>query len=450
MCSTGRPRRHLLARRPRPGQRVRYCGRLTCKASTRHSWPLTNNGGATQTHALPAGSPAVDAAAPASGSTINAAWRGRRACDIGAFESHPQIQTPPASPRPGRTSSRHPSCTSRSTYPGEGHHPGQATRREALHQALRQRRSAAGRHNRRCAQGSCDDRRGQRRRRTAPTPPSSTAASSRSARPRARKPTTILPSHGEATAARRRAMRASRRSARRSAGCGATARGNFRTKGKHSAATVVGTKWLVEDRCRSTLTRVVRGRVSVRDSPRRRRSSSAPASATSPARVDMEQDGPARRSNLCPQGHQRLRSLRSRARGSRCSLRSGVGVCGRWSSSPLRPTRQRIKGSVQQPLHAARSRGGTRAARTRSAFPRERTSSRQSAARTPRVTTLNGAGPRTTIIDAANSSRVMSVSVRRVGTPSSISGVTVTRGNGVGQSQSGSGGGIYATGGPHR
>jgi hypothetical protein len=41
--------------------------------------------------------------------------------------------------------------------------------------------------------------------------------------------------------------------------------GRFRTKGKHSAATVVGTKWLVEDRCKSTLTRVVRGRVKVRD-----------------------------------------------------------------------------------------------------------------------------------------------------------------------------------------
>ena len=41
--------------------------------------------------------------------------------------------------------------------------------------------------------------------------------------------------------------------------------GKFRTKGKHSAATVVGTRWLVEDKCSSTLTRVVRGRVSVRD-----------------------------------------------------------------------------------------------------------------------------------------------------------------------------------------
>jgi hypothetical protein len=46
--------------------------------------------------------------------------------------------------------------------------------------------------------------------------------------------------------------------------------GRFRTKGKHSAATVVGTKWLVEDRCRSTLTRVVRGRVSVRDFARKK------------------------------------------------------------------------------------------------------------------------------------------------------------------------------------
>ena len=41
--------------------------------------------------------------------------------------------------------------------------------------------------------------------------------------------------------------------------------GKFRTKGKHSAATVVGTRWLVEDSCKSTLTRVVRGKVSVRD-----------------------------------------------------------------------------------------------------------------------------------------------------------------------------------------
>jgi predicted outer membrane repeat protein len=42
-------------------------------------------------------------------------------------------------------------------------------------------------------------------------------------------------------------------------------KGHFRTKGKHSAATVVGTKWMVQDTCSSTLTRVARGIVSVRD-----------------------------------------------------------------------------------------------------------------------------------------------------------------------------------------
>jgi hypothetical protein len=41
--------------------------------------------------------------------------------------------------------------------------------------------------------------------------------------------------------------------------------GSFQTKGKHSAATVVGTKWLVQDTCTTTLTKVARGKVSVRD-----------------------------------------------------------------------------------------------------------------------------------------------------------------------------------------
>ena len=42
-------------------------------------------------------------------------------------------------------------------------------------------------------------------------------------------------------------------------------RGRFRTKGRHGAATVRGTKWLTEDRCGGTLVRVQRGVVAVRD-----------------------------------------------------------------------------------------------------------------------------------------------------------------------------------------
>jgi hypothetical protein len=42
-------------------------------------------------------------------------------------------------------------------------------------------------------------------------------------------------------------------------------KGSFRTTGKYSSATVRGTKWLVQDTCAGTLTRVVRGTVTVRD-----------------------------------------------------------------------------------------------------------------------------------------------------------------------------------------
>ena len=47
-------------------------------------------------------------------------------------------------------------------------------------------------------------------------------------------------------------------------------KGKFRTKGQYSAATIRGTKWLVQDGCRYTLTRVATGVVSVRDDVKKR------------------------------------------------------------------------------------------------------------------------------------------------------------------------------------
>jgi len=47
-------------------------------------------------------------------------------------------------------------------------------------------------------------------------------------------------------------------------------KGRFRTKGQYSAATIRGTKWLVQDGCRYTRTRVAIGAVSVRDSAKRK------------------------------------------------------------------------------------------------------------------------------------------------------------------------------------
>ena len=42
-------------------------------------------------------------------------------------------------------------------------------------------------------------------------------------------------------------------------------KGNFRTTGKYSAATIRGTTWLVQDSCAGTTTTVKQGVVTVRD-----------------------------------------------------------------------------------------------------------------------------------------------------------------------------------------
>jgi hypothetical protein len=47
-------------------------------------------------------------------------------------------------------------------------------------------------------------------------------------------------------------------------------KGRFRTKGAFAAATVRGTKWLLQDSCAGTLVRVSQGAVSVRDNVRRK------------------------------------------------------------------------------------------------------------------------------------------------------------------------------------
>jgi hypothetical protein len=67
--------------------------------------------------------------------------------------------------------------------------------------------------------------------------------------------------HAAAAAAKRKTKPKSRR-------LWGNGHGSFRTRGRYSAATVRGTKWLVQDTCAGTLTRVARGVVSVRDNVR--------------------------------------------------------------------------------------------------------------------------------------------------------------------------------------
>jgi CSLREA domain-containing protein len=83
-----------------------------------------------------------------------------------------------------------------------------------------------------------------------------------------RKPLTTLAMTGKLTCGGGKANVAAKKNRKRR--LWGDGKGRFRTKGKHSAATVVGTKWLVEDRCNGTLTRVLRGTVRVRDFKRRK------------------------------------------------------------------------------------------------------------------------------------------------------------------------------------
>jgi hypothetical protein len=70
------------------------------------------------------------------------------------------------------------------------------------------------------------------------------------------------PSVGDACAGASASGKRKRKKVRKLWGDG---KGRFRTSGHYSAATVRGTRWLTEDRCDGTLTRVVRGTVEVED-----------------------------------------------------------------------------------------------------------------------------------------------------------------------------------------
>jgi hypothetical protein len=72
------------------------------------------------------------------------------------------------------------------------------------------------------------------------------------------------------TATRGRSASAAQLSRRTIRRLRSNANGRFRTRGRHSAATVRGTVWITADRCDGTLTTVKRGKVAVRDFRRKR------------------------------------------------------------------------------------------------------------------------------------------------------------------------------------
>jgi CSLREA domain-containing protein len=216
-------------------------------AEPRHG-ALANNGGPTDTHALGAGSPAINAAdAQFCFGVDQRSAQYVNGCDIGAFEfggRPPQVQLPP--PVAGETVNvglsrgkvriKLPGSDEFFELKGEQQVPVGSTFDTTKG---RVNLEAAGASRAWFYRGLFRMRQGKGRR-----------------------PLTTLKLTGRLDCGRGSASTAQRRrKKRRLWGDG---KGRFRTDGSFSSATVRGTKWLVVDQCNGTLTRVRQGRVAVR------------------------------------------------------------------------------------------------------------------------------------------------------------------------------------------
>ena len=238
-------------------------GNLTVGVNTLASF-LIDNGGPTATHALMSGSPAIDAgAAPCPATDQRGVSRPQGpACDIGAFEVLQAAQgggNQPPPPPPGDEQDELPPPTA-----------GEEVNAEVERGTVRVKLRGSNRfveltEPQQLPVGTVVDTLRGRIKLVAAGGQTATfyAGIFKIGQGKGARPLTTLtlveklscPKAGKAVAA-------AKKKKRRLWGDGS---GKFQTKGKHSAATVVGTRWLVEDRCTSTLTQVARGKVSVRD-----------------------------------------------------------------------------------------------------------------------------------------------------------------------------------------
>ncbi|HEX5620525.1 MAG TPA: choice-of-anchor Q domain-containing protein [Solirubrobacteraceae bacterium] len=213
---------------------------------------LLNNGGQTDTRALQAGSPAINTGASCPTTDQRGVAR-EGACDIGAYEYRTPVEPPEELPPPvphKNVNALPKSGTVKIKLPGQDTF---VTLTEGEQIPL----------------GTTVDTRKGRVTIVAAAGSGQTAdfydGLFKLTQTKGSKPITVLTLVEKLTGCKSKkkaSAAATKKKKRRLWGNG---KGRFRTKGKHSAATVVGTIWLVEDRCVSTLTRVRRGKVKVRD-----------------------------------------------------------------------------------------------------------------------------------------------------------------------------------------
>jgi CSLREA domain-containing protein len=217
--------------------------------------PLANNGGPTDTHALGEGSPAINAADPqlcTTGSPDQRHAPSTDPCDIGSYEFGavpPDPELPP--PIAGETVNvSRAQGTVRIKLPGSSEffelEDGQQVPVGSTFDTSKGRVNLRAAGNQRAWFYEGVFKLGQTR---------------------GAKPLSTVTLTGRLNCGGGKANAAAKKKKRKLWGDG---KGKFRTKGEFSSATVRGTKWLVEDRCNGTLTRVRKGTVAVRDFVRKR------------------------------------------------------------------------------------------------------------------------------------------------------------------------------------
>ena len=214
--------------------------------------PLRNNGGPTDTHALGAGSPAINAG---DSQVCTGAGPDQRfaapvgTCDIGAFEfggRPPEPQLPP--PTPGETVNVSESRgTVRVKLPGSNEffdlEDAQQVPIGSTFDTVKGRVNliAAGQQRSWFYEGVF-----------------------RLGQTKGAKPLSTLTLTGKLNCGGGGKANVAAKKKKKKRRLWGDGKGRFRTKGEFSSATVRGTRWLVEDRCNGTLTRVKKGRVAVR------------------------------------------------------------------------------------------------------------------------------------------------------------------------------------------
>jgi len=231
---------------------------------------LAANGGLTRTHALLAGSPAINAGALCPAADQRGVAR-VGVCDIGAFEYVPPASSPPP-PSPSPPGDETPPPQEEELPPpvaGESVNalPARGTVRIRLPGT---KRFVVLEEGQQIPVGTVVDATKGRVRLVAAANRSGGTASAafydgifRIGQTKGARPITTLTLVEKLSCGRGKASAAAKKTRKRR--LWGNGKGRFRTRGKYSAATVRGTKWLTEDRCDSTLTRVRQGRVAVRD-----------------------------------------------------------------------------------------------------------------------------------------------------------------------------------------